>query len=468
VKLPPIKHVWLIVLADQSYSTLFGPNSTAQYLKTTLVPQGTLLSNYYATAHGALADGVALMSGQGPTPELQNDCPTYTNVTPGTLDNGTGQAHGHGCVFPTAVFTLPDQFTTNVLPWKAYIGGQANPVPGTAPTTCRHPVVGAADTTAGAAATADGYVTRRNPFVYFHSLIDTPACATTDVGLDQLGSDLTSGKVPAFSWIAPDLCSARAPGGCAAVTTVPTTTTSTTTIGPITLTTTETTTTTTTVSSGSGTSSSETTTSETSSGGSSTTTDPTGKLAAADTNPIDAFLANWVPKIQATAAYKKDGMIVILSDQAPASGPGADSSACCGKLSYPNTTNPGGTAKPGDGGGKTGALVLSTYAARGATDPTAADHYTLLRTLEDIFNLPYLGYANQRKDFSSNVFPSESGNDGAVSTRAGVHRRAGVARADAAARRRLARHRTTRHRAGASSATASFAIGDGPGPWRLP
>ena len=110
-------------------------------------------------------------------------------------------------------------------------------------------------------------------------------------------------------------------------------------------------------------------------------------------------------------------MIIILSDEAPASGPGADSSACCGKLSYVNTTNPGGTAKPGPGGGRTGALVLSTYAGRGVTDATPVDHFTLLHTLDDIFNVPYLGYALQRKDFDSVVFPSESGGSGAVSTR---------------------------------------------------
>ncbi len=69
--------------------------------------------------------------------------------------------------------------------------------------------------------------------------------------------------------------------------------------------------------------------------------------AAVDPNPTDAFLQQWIPKVEATAAYKKDGMIIILSDEAPASGPGAESSACCGKLSYVNTTNPGGTAKPG-------------------------------------------------------------------------------------------------------------------------
>ena len=102
--------MWLIVLSDQSEQALFGKTSTARYLNSTLVPQGTLLSNYYATSHGALADGIALLSGQGPTPEQQLGCPTYANVTPGTVDSGgAGQVHGHGCVLPPAVYSLPDQ-----------------------------------------------------------------------------------------------------------------------------------------------------------------------------------------------------------------------------------------------------------------------------------------------------------------------------------------------------------------------
>jgi hypothetical protein len=69
---------------------------------------------------------------------------------------------------------------------------------------------------------------------------------------------------------------------------------------------------------------------------------------------------------------------------------------------------------PGPGGGRTGALVLSKFAARSAVDKTPSDHYTLLRTIEDLVNLPYLGYAIQRKPFGKTVFPSESGGGGST------------------------------------------------------
>ena len=50
--------------------------------------------------------------------------------------------------------------------------------------------------------------------------------------------------------------------------------------------------------------------------------------------------------------------------------------------------------------------MLYPFAHRGGSDVTPADHFTLLRTLEDIFGLPYLGYATDRKSFGSSVFPS--------------------------------------------------------------
>ncbi len=223
-------------------------------------------------------------------------------------------------------------------------------------TTCRHPALGTTDPTASTSTPLDGYVTRRNPFVYFDTLTAEPACSENDVGLSQLTVDISAGKIPNFSWIAPDLCTAGADNACPAGDTV------------------------------------------------------TGTGAA------DKFLSTYIPQIESTATYRKDGMIVILSDQAPASGANADSSACCGRVDYANTSNPGGTAQPGAGGGRTGALVISPFAAKGATDATPSDHYTLLSTLDAAFNLPALGYAAKRQPFGQTVFPSESGGSDSTST----------------------------------------------------
>src|ERR1019366_2409463 len=47
--------------------------------------QGELLPNYYAVTQGSLANSIALISGQGPTEQTAGDCPTFADITPGTI-----------------------------------------------------------------------------------------------------------------------------------------------------------------------------------------------------------------------------------------------------------------------------------------------------------------------------------------------------------------------------------------------
>jgi hypothetical protein len=84
--LPPITHVFAIVLGDNGYETAFGESSPAPYLATTLREKGELLPNYYAVTQGDLANEIALVSGQGPNPATAADCPEPRDVAPGTLD----------------------------------------------------------------------------------------------------------------------------------------------------------------------------------------------------------------------------------------------------------------------------------------------------------------------------------------------------------------------------------------------
>ena len=48
---------------------------------------------------------------------------------------------------------------------------------------------------------------------------------------------------------------------------------------------------------------------------------------------------------------------------------------------------------PGPGGGRIGAVVLSPYIQPGTVNATPYNHYSLLRSVEDIFGLGHLGYA---------------------------------------------------------------------------
>jgi phosphatidylinositol-3-phosphatase len=200
--LPEVKHVFVIMLKEGSFEV---PAPTAaKRAAPGLTQQGELLTNYYAVTKGALANQIALLSGQGPTPETAANCPNYADVAPGT-ESAEGQVEGNGCVYPAATKTLPGQMTEAGLKWKAYVQGIEDGAAAGQPTTCRHPASGTPDANLTATST-DAYETWRNPFVYFHAIVDAPECAEATVGLPQLAADLKlkAEKFPALAYVAPD------------------------------------------------------------------------------------------------------------------------------------------------------------------------------------------------------------------------------------------------------------------------
>jgi hypothetical protein len=103
---------------------------------------------------------------------------------------------------------------------------------------------------------------------------------------------------------------------------------------------------------------------------------------------VNAWLQVWVPKILNSPAYQADGELIITADEADS--PQSDATACCGEGPGPNSPLPG---IAGLGGGRIGALVLSRWTAPNTWSTTPYNHYSLLASIEDIFRLPYLGYA---------------------------------------------------------------------------
>ncbi len=104
----------------------------------------------------------------------------------------------------------------------------------------------------------------------------------------------------------------------------------------------------------------------------------------------------------AAPAYRDGGLIVVTFDE------GSDSAACCGEASgfgpdHPNVPLPG---KNGPGGGRIGAVLLSPVIRPGTVSTGDYNHYSLLRTVEDIFGLPHLGDAAmpQVRSFGPDVF----------------------------------------------------------------
>lgn len=120
----------------------------------------------------------------------------------------------------------------------------------------------------------------------------------------------------------------------------------------------------------------------------------TGGLARAD-----QFLQYLVPKILNSPAFQKDGVLIITFDEASVQ----DSSACCNELAGPNSPLPGLT---GPGGGRVGAVILSPFTTPGTVSNTPYNHYSLLRSVEDIFGMPHLGFAGATglQSFGSDIF----------------------------------------------------------------
>jgi hypothetical protein len=115
---------------------------------------------------------------------------------------------------------------------------------------------------------------------------------------------------------------------------------------------------------------------------------------------IDQFLQQWVPKITSSAAFKhENGLLAIIFDEAATS----DTSSCCGEIAGPNSPQPG---LNGPGGGDTGAVLLSPCIKPGTVTQEPYNHYTLLRSFEDVFGLAHLGYAglSGERSLGSDVF----------------------------------------------------------------
>src|SRR5436190_18335376 len=340
--LPPIRHVFVIVLENKDYDESFGPTSPATYLVKRLTAEGQLLRQYYGTSHVSLGNYITMISGQAPNPDTQGDCMAgFKDIFPGVV-GPDGQAMGAGCVYPAAAKTIADQLEAKGLSWRAYMEDMGAD-PSREKAACAHPDIGQNDPTQSATAN-DQYATRHNPFVYFHSIIDDQGrCDSHDVNLKELGPDLASAsKTPAFAFITPDLCSDGHDASCANAA-------------------------------------------------------QQGGLAG-----VDGFLKTWMPRIQGSTAYAEGSMIVITWDEGNSPRP-QSSEDCCQQPSGPNTPMPG---VAGPGGGRTGTVVLSQFTAPGSVNDTPYNHYSLLRSVEDLFGLGHLGYAGQSglKPFGSDVF----------------------------------------------------------------
>lgn len=433
---PPgaIDHILVINLENESEAVTFGgcpadaAPGNANYLNCTLLKQGELIQNYYATSHVSLGNYIAEVSGQETNPTLNSDCidattlthpPTvgkFTDITPGTDADSTansgfaGQVVGDGCIFPKPTHTthgaqtIGDQLDKSDrgrddhfhVVWREYaedMGADPSRDFGTPDrlggTDCAHPVIGTPDltNTAEGGPIVDQYADRHAPFVYFHSVIDDPQhCSRHVVPLGSIlvgtngGPDVFSGRLyadlqriestPKFMFVTPNLCDDGHDATCAG---------------------------------------------ENVEGG------KTGGLIGAN-----LWLAHWIPMIMASPAYQSGKMLVVITVDESGADAGTGANACrnaiqatCLTPTGPNLRNPGwspllGLFIPGyptsdptaytlPGGGQVGTVLLNKRLIIPGTVNTTGyyNHYSALRSYEDLLGLTeggddghgHLGYA---------------------------------------------------------------------------
>jgi hypothetical protein len=122
---PPIRHVFLIVLENKSFSDTFASSRQDPYLRKTLPQQGALLTQYYGTGHSSLDNYIAMISGQSSTRDTEADCEEFSDFAFKRLDSD-GQAVGTGCVYPSRIKTLADQLESAGLTWRGYMEDMGN------------------------------------------------------------------------------------------------------------------------------------------------------------------------------------------------------------------------------------------------------------------------------------------------------------------------------------------------------
>ena len=326
-----MRHVFVIMMENTSYSDLLNPSNTNTTFIQSLASTYGLATNYYGVTHTSLPNYVAVSSGS----------------TWGSNADDEAQAD-QGYFNHLSLF---DQLSQSGVSWRGYM--ESMPSAGYTGNygACSNPAPDP-DCTSSSTGTAL-YVRKHNPFMQYPDIFNNPAVADNVVPLTQLTRDLNTGRVADFNWITPNICNDMHGGAPSC---------------PY-------------------------------------PNSPTDANQAALYQDGNNFLNTWVTAIMSSRAWTDNSAIFITwdeggyGDDAPY-GP-LDNSGCCDSPVLPATpanptTGGGGDLAGGTlyGGGHVPMIVIARDAAGGLTDSAPLNHYSLLQTIEQNWNLPFLGNAS--------------------------------------------------------------------------
>src|SRR5213595_637224 len=158
---PAFSNIFEIVMENHEYGSVIG-RPDAPYVNNLAATYG-LATNYFAASHPSLPNYLALTAGS--TFGVASDCTTcYVSAT-----------------------NIADQVEASGRSWKAYMEDMPSPC-----------YLGAS---------AGNYAMKHDPFMYYNDIRNNAGrCAAHVVPFTQFGSDMSSGRVPNFVWITPNMC----------------------------------------------------------------------------------------------------------------------------------------------------------------------------------------------------------------------------------------------------------------------
>jgi len=322
-----VHHVFQIVLENKEVTTSF-PGTGTELDR--LAAQGVFVRRYFGTGHASLDNYIAMVSGQAQYSSTSQDCLIYRNGS-GSIDRRgfyvPVQPQDTGCVYAAGIKTLPDQLTAAGRTWKGYMEDMGNTATReTSP--CGQPAVaGVAVNPAVGAFDDTQLASAADQYAARHNPF-VYFHSLIDVHDSATASPCQAHVVP-LTRLATDLAANTVANWTFITPNVCNDGHDSPCKGP----------------------------------GAGGTNPGVGGLTSAN-----AFLGKVVPMIQASQAYRHGGLIVITFDE------GTTTKECCGEASYST------------GGGQVGAVILGPTIHPHVTS-CAYNHFSLLRTWEDLFGL---------------------------------------------------------------------------------
>jgi hypothetical protein len=335
-----VKRIFVIMLENHSQSTVIG-DTNAPFISSLASTYGEA-TNYYGVTHPSQPNYVAAITGQLDITRMNDNAANHYDW-PNLVD----QLESHGRTWGAYMDTLPHAGYTGAI----YPDATAFPPGGAALYTNKH-----------------------NPFVLMDDIRSNPGRLAQIKPYTDLASDLNSPNAPDLVWISPNQCNDMHGG---VYSTVP---------------------------------------------GHAETPCPYGNTVD-DANDsalkakADAFVAGAVGTIRSSRAWSGNSVIMILTDEADFDGSAtstdlwADVSGCCDSPGYGSAPGlPEGYVLVDNGshpwsgpfgGGKVPAIVVTRNGPTGVVDATPYNHYSLLRTVEQVWGLGYLGYAADSANVSA-------------------------------------------------------------------